>query len=88
MFNSFKIPKELKRKKNPSFKFIWKNRISMQALKKRNSEVGRLLCYDLDMLRNVGDESLAGALEESWSAGQMGTAGAGLQVIKQRTSVQ
>lgn len=33
------------------------------------------LCCDLGMLRNVGDESLAGALEEGWSAGQMGTAG-------------
>lgn len=50
-------------------------RISMQASKKRNSEVERPLCCDLGMLRNVGDESLAGALEEGWSAGQMGTAG-------------
>lgn len=47
----------------------------MQASKKRNSEVERPLCSDLGMLRNVGDESLAGALEEGWSAGQMGTAG-------------
>lgn len=79
LFSSFKIPKKLEKNSLVSFKFIWKNnlvRISMQALKKRNSEVGRALCCDLGTLRNVGHESLAGALEGSCSAGQMGTAGA------------
>lgn len=33
------------------------------------------------LLRNVGDESLAGALEEGWSAGLMGQLECGTEVI-------